>query len=593
MTGISRRALIQGFAAAGAATYVGGSLGAPGAAADGRARGRFTDFRAIAPTSTDELVVPDGYSVDVLLRWGDDLGNGLSFGYNCDYTDFFALRGQHEGVLWVNHEYVIPYYVSDWRKSQDPLWDPRIEPYRSLMAVEKDSVGGTLVHVRRRNGHRWEVVRGSSYNRRFTAAGPVVPYDGPVAGSGLVPAEGVLGSLANCSGGHTPWGTVLSAEENYQSYGLDRTMPFNMGWDRPPGDPNYYTGEVQPQAPPNNLNAYGEPATEVPNYGYVLEVDPYTGAAVKHTALGRLHHENVTLRIARDGRVVAYTGDDAPAADGMLFKFVSSGRWHKRMRRHEAMGLLGDGQLYVAQFVEGANNPAVNQGTGKWHPLDMSDPEACAFTTAWVRANIIPAVGGTTAQFHVPRAEDCEILPGSGRDVVVALTSARRAAADPTTYGALRLIREASSHPDNVDFTWRDLIEGGPESGVANPDNIAFSRGDGLWLTSDISTNSINLSSAFAFHGNNALYHVPLEGRNANVAFRFANAPLRAELTGPTFVGNETLFVSVQHPGEPRDSELDQPIDVNLYPSWWPDGNKTAGTNPSKPKPSVVVITKH
>jgi secreted PhoX family phosphatase len=223
----------------------------------------------------------------------------------------------------------------------------------------------------------------------------------------------------------------------------------------------------------------------------------------------------------------------------------------------------------------------------------MSDPEACAFTTAWVRANIIPAVGGTTAQFHVPRAEDCEILPGSGRDVVVALTSARRAAADPTTYGALRLIREASSHPDNVDFTWRDLIEGGPESGVANPDNIAFSRGDGLWLTSDISTNSINLSSAFAFHGNNALYHVPLEGRNANVAFRFANAPLRAELTGPTFVGNETLFVSVQHPGEPRDSELDQPIDVNLYPSWWPDGNKTAGTNPSKPKPSVVVITKH
>jgi secreted PhoX family phosphatase len=591
MTGISRRALIQGFAAAGAATYVGGAFGTGVAAADRDGRGRFADFTAIPPATVDELQVPRGYNVDVLLRWGDDLGRGLQFGYNCDYTAFFPLESDREGILWVNHEYVIPYYVSDWRKSQDPTWDPRIEPYRTLMANEKASVGGSLVHLRRNRNGKWEVQRGSNRNRRFTAAGPMVPYDGPVARSGLVPSEGVLGTLANCSGGHTPWGTVLSAEENYQSYGLERFMPFNLGWDRN-GDPNYYTGEVQPQAPgPNSRNAYRQPATEVPNYGYVVEVDPYTGAAVKHTALGRIHHENVTMRIDRNGQVVAYTGDDAPAADGMLFKFVSKGRYHRRMSRQEAMGLLGDGQLYVAQFIEGANDPAVNSGTGRWHPLDMADPNACAFTTAWVRANIIPAVGGTTAQFHVPRAEDCEILPGSERDIVVALTSALPPTGT-TSYGALRLIREASREPGNLDFTWFDLIEGGPQSGVAAPDNIAFSRGEGLWLTSDISTNSINLSSAYAFHQNNALYYVPLRGPNANQAFRFANAPMRSELTGPTFVGDDTLFLSVQHPGEPRDSELDLPIDVNQYPSWWPDGNKTAGRNPSKPKPSVVVITK-
>jgi len=587
MTGISRRALIKGFAAAGAATYVGaGPLARLATAVE---PGSFADFTAIAPSSADQLQLPPGFTYDVLLKSGDELGDGITFGYNCDYTAYFPASAT-EGVLWVNHEYVIPYYVSDWRKSQDDTWDPRIEPYRSLMANEKESVGGSLVHLRRTGG-QWQVVHGSSLNRRFTAAGPVVRYTGPVKESGLVPAEGVLGTLANCSGCHTPWGTVLTAEENYQSYGLRRFMPFNLGWDNA-GDPDYYTGEVQPQAVPQNAqNAYQQPATEVPSYGYICEIDPMTGAAFKHTALGRIHHENATLRIASTGHVVAYTGDDAPAADGMLFKFVSQRKHRAGMTTAQAMKLLSHGQLYVAQFIEGANNPAVSTGTGRWHALDMEDPEALAFTTQWVRTNIIPAVGGTTAQFHVPRAEDCEILPGRPTDIVVALTSARRAAADPTTYGALRLIREASEHPASVDFTWTDLIEGGPESGVANPDNMAFSSNEDLWLTSDISTSSVSPNTApFAFHGNNALYYVPLTGPDANTAFRFANAPARAELTGPTFVGGDTLFLSVQHPGEPRDGELDQAIDVNLYPSWWPDGNRTTGVNPSKPKPSVVAI---
>ena len=262
--------------------------------------------------------MPGGYAADVVIAWGDELGDGMTFGYNADFTAFFPLRGYHEGILWVNHEYAIPYYNTDWRSSRDATWDPRVEPYRTLMAIEKDAVGGSLVHVRRRWGQAgaWQAVKGSSFNRRISAAGPLIPYDGPVAGSGLVPDEGALGSLANCSGGLTPWGTLISAEENYQSYGLKRSMPFALGWDRD-GDPNYYVGEP-------GLNAYGAPAVEKPNYGYLMEVDPYTGAAVKHTALGRLHHENVTMRVAADGRIVAYTGDDAPAADGMLFKYVST-----------------------------------------------------------------------------------------------------------------------------------------------------------------------------------------------------------------------------------------------------------------------------
>ena len=590
---LTRRRLIQSFAAAGTATWLSG--GTAIAFDGGGRRRRFSDFRVIAPSDADVLQVPDGYDADVLIAWGDEFGDGLRFGYNCDYTAFFEFRDDDDGdddddddrdggILWVNHEYPIPYYLSDWRASQDSTWDPRVEPFRSIMAGEKESVGGSLVHIRQGRRGRWEVVEGSRYNRRFTAAGPRVRYDGPVAGSGLVPDEGVLGSLANCSGGVTPWGTLMSAEENYQSYGLKRAMPFALAWDNG-GDPNYYVGEP-------GLNAYGQTAVEKPNYGYLVEVDPFTGRAVKHTALGRLHHENVTMRVASDGRIVAYTGDDAPAADGMLFKFVSTRRLEKRMSRREAMGLMAHGQLYVAQFMPTANDPAIDSGSGRWHALDMSDPEACAFTTAWVQANIVSQVGGTLDQFRVPRAEDCELIPGRPTDVLVSLTSARGLPRDGTAYGVVRLVRERSKRADETHFTWQNVLEGGQHSGFASPDNLAFTDDDELWLATDISTSSLNVPGrGFEWHGNNALYFVPLRGPNANVAFRFANAPRAAELTGPTFVKRaDTLFLSVQHPGEP--TNFDAPTNPSAYSSWWPEGDKGAGRNPSKPKPAVVAIRK-
>ena len=138
------------------------------------------------------------------------------------------------------------------------------------------------------------------------------------------------------------------------------------------------------------------------------------------------------------------------------------------------------------------------------------------------------------------------------------------------------------------------MLEGGQHTGFASPDNLAFSRGDQLWLATDISTSSLNVPGrGFEWHGNNALYYVPLEGPNANQAFRFANAPIRAELTGPTLVPKaRTMFLSVQHPGEPNTADLDKPTEPSAYTSWWPEGNVSAGTNPSKPRPAVVAIRK-
>ncbi len=591
-TPVTRRQLIKNIAAAGTATYAAGALTGLARADDDYRHADFTRFRAIAPSSADELQVPDGFVADVLIKWGEEFADGLTFGYNCDYSAWFPLRRKgDEGLLWINHEYVIPFFTSDWTRAMDPAWNPRTT-HAALMAMEKKEVGGSVVHVRKCRDGSWEVVYDSPYSRRFYGDGPPIPYDGPVSGTDLAPSDGVaLGTLANCSGATTPWGTVLSCEENHQSYGLKRNMPFALGWIKDDGsneeEVNFYIGEP-------GTNVDGMPVGDNwPFYGYVAEIDPYTGEAVKHTALGRIHHENVGLRIAPSGHVVCYTGDDAPAADGMFFKFVSARRYRRGMRRSEAMELLSDGQLYVARWLPTANDPAVDSGTGEWIPLDMDDPEALAFTTKWIETNIVPANGGNLAQFRVPRAEDCEVLKRNERHVLISLTSAKGRPADPESYGIVRLLREDSRRAHSETFRWVDLLEGGQEAGFSNPDNLGFTASDELWVVTDISTSSLNNPArGFTWHQNNALFYVPLRGRNANTAFRFANAPVEAELTGPTFnLDAGTLFLNVQHPGEETPNKGGVVGNPATYTSWWPDGNKTAGTGtPGKPKPSLVAI---
>jgi uncharacterized protein len=625
-TPMTRRLLIKRIAVAGAATMAAGTL--PGRALAGLAddgAGNFARFNAIGPSSSDDVRVPDGYVVDVVIKWGEEFAPGMKFGYNCDYSTFFPLRGRGddddddggsaEGLIWVNHEYVIPFFNSNWPNTaaQNALWDPR-GATKALMEAEQSEVGGSIVHIRRSNRGRgpWEVVYGSKYSRRFTAAGPEIPYDGPVAAvPSLLPTGGkALGTIANCSGAQTPWGTVLTCEENYQSYGLKRGVPlvFSNGWIKGAGaneeEVNYYIGEAGTNVDNQQVVDYPYPsplpagATKTrPFYGYVTEIDPFTGEAVKHTALGRIHHENVGIRISRSGHVVCYTGDDAPASDGMFFKFVSKDRYRRGMRRSDAMKLLSEGTLYVARWLPSSNptGDTPDSGTGQWIALSQTDPEAYAFTTPWIVNNIITPNGFNTNQFRVPRAEDAEVVMDDDRRVLLSLTTARGrpAPAHPAAYGLVRLIEEDTRDAHSPTFRWADLLEGGPESGFSNPDNMAFLSKDELLVVTDISSLSIGTPN-FAFHGNNALFYVPLRGRNANTAFRFATAPMQAELTGPTFVKNQnTLFLCVQHPGEESQAAGGVVGNPATYTSWWPDGNKTAGTGtPGKPKPSLIAIRK-
>lgn len=81
-----------------------------------------------------------------------------------------------------------------------------------------------VVEIELRDG-KWHSVIDSPFNRRITGY-TAIDITGPLSGDPLLQTSGgyddsgtkVLGMLNNCAGGKTPWGTVLSCEENFDLY---------------------------------------------------------------------------------------------------------------------------------------------------------------------------------------------------------------------------------------------------------------------------------------------------------------------------------------------------------------------------------------
>lgn len=479
-------------------------------------------FLSLTPTTEDLLKLAPGFEWKPLLRWRDPLNReGARFGFNNDYLAYIPLSKATplEGLLWVNHEYSDPYYNSGWRPGQ-PRTKEQIE-------IERREVGGSIVHIKN-SGGTWDYVKNSKYNRRLDAF-TKIPFVSPVLGK-----KEAIGTFAGCAGGITPWGTILSAEENY--YNFIGEVDYSTGKRELKPNPNYLSWEEHAKLPPEH-------------YGWIVEVNLKTGAAKKLTAMGRFSHECATCVLAQDGRTVVYSGDDAEFEH--LYKFIS-----------DKPGSLDTGELFVADTVN-----------GRWLSLDREkdDRLKAAFKDQMdllVQASRAAKIVGATP---LDRPEDVEIQPSTGT-VFVSLSLNKK---NGNFFGSLLKIEEKNADPLSLEFKASTYVAGGED--FSCPDNLAFDARGNLWMTSDISGSSVRRAPYNKF-GNNGLFYIPLSGEHAGRAFQVASAPVGAEFTGPFFAPDgKTLFLSVQHPGERGHTD-------NHFPSHWPDG---PGHDPA---PCVVQI---
>ena len=485
----------------------------------------------LSPSDEDDLLLAKGLDYHVITKWGDALDDNNTFGFNNDFICFIPLddTNPNDGLLWVNHEYINPFFVSDYNYRDD-----NAERTKDQVDKEMYNVGGSILRIQKKEG-QWQVVKNDPYNRRITAQTPIkLNWDHPIAG-----ASTAIGTLANCSGGITPWNTFLTCEENYDGFYGDIEYDANNVPKHIPSD--YYGWDKFYAYPPEH-------------YGWVVEVNPKDGTAQKHIALGRFAHECCTLYRLKNDRIVAYTGDDAN--DEHLYKFVSS-----------QPNSLKEGTLYVADTIN-----------GKWLALDWEQQPILKRkfkdqTEVLVRAREAAKLLGATP---LNRPEDIEIDPITGH-VLITLTNNKP---KKDYHGSILKIEETDNQFDALTFKASTYIAGGEDNGFSCPDNLAFDFSGNLWMTSDMSGSAMNNpDKPYSAFKNNGLFVIPRYGKDAGKVIRVASAPRDAELTGPWFAPDgKTLFLSVQHPGE-QTKDLEQPT------SLWPFDNDHI------PKPAIVAIT--
>jgi secreted PhoX family phosphatase len=410
-------------------------------------------------------------------------------------------------------------------------------------------------------------VRDGKRARRVDALGPSIAVAGTPEMKQWI-GDAVPGSLANCSGGSSPWAT-FSCEENFQNY-FRRGADFNYGW----------ANEA-------------EGAKKALGYGWVVEV-PHDPALPmkKHTALGRFRHENVAIRCVANEKLVVYMGDDSD--DQHFYKFVSDDKCTTPADPANTR-LLEKGRLYVADIKNGewlwidlehwrtrdalkyekATKALRERLRAERLPKDDTEPVTQAEALAFCDT-VAKAIGATP----LDRPEDCEIGPDGG--VYIALTNNKTRG---NFWGSIARLEETDGHAGEK-LSFAHLVHGGAETKFACPDNLCFDPAGDLWFTTDRAEDDMG-KPVYKPYGNNSLFRMRRSAPGQGfVVEQFCTAPVDAELTGPTFTADgSTLFLSVQHPGICAKTGETR----SRWPAAGADPNATAtATNP--PRSAVVAI---
>jgi len=538
-------------------------------------------FQAVEKTIADRVTLPAGYNYTVLHATGDRISTALPAYSNTGIeTDDWSQRigDHHDGielfymdsngryttrdtgraVLAMNHESSADSHffhpngqtssgVSGKKFHQFGNWDLGDRP--GLEVLKEINHHGVSVVELQRNGNGYTYKIDSGYNRRVTAQ-TTMRMAGPAKAMSDLRAMMVTrwdttgatsrGTLNNCGTGSTPWGTMLTCEENWSRYfgmprgstpvdakatvsrrrygvahqaiAADAKRAMGQGWHTPADLPDTefrfsrWDASARGAAANGSQDFRNEPNT----FGYNVEIDPLAphAAPVKRLTMGRLAHEAAVCSNPEAGKPLAfYMGCDS--TNEYIYKFVSAAVWDPAdVGGGLAAGdkYLNEGKLYAARFDA--------DGRGEWVELTIDNPKIKAFARdgftfanqaeIYVHTRLAADAAGAT---KMDRPEWGAVNPVNG-EVYITLTNnstrtaSRTDAANPRAYldangkkragnanGHIIRFREEGG-PTGSAFAW-DVFLFGAEADMdrasvnlsgLSPAN-SFSSPDGLWFS--------------------------------------------------------------------------------------------------------------
>ncbi|MGF1468486.1 MAG: alkaline phosphatase PhoX [Sandaracinaceae bacterium] len=304
--------------------------------------------------------------------------------------------------------------------TDDAAWDS--DALNLFIEEWRRNIGGGWVRiVQDPNTRAWDVDQradniryDSTSNTRLLVTGldfggrTFFAEDGTELPAGVVP-----GIQGDCSGGITPWGTIITAEENVQSYFGDLEEGYSsqfldpMGTAFEPGGPVDFEFTADPSS---DFGRHSNPdfVTDRDAYGFLTEIDPGVAPDIAYDpatgdghqklgAVGRARWENTTFVVDDqfgliDGQpIVLYGGNDRRG--GRVWKWVSADNYSTGMDKATIRNLLDEGTLYVAHFADLDNDsgftlddgiigeatgedPSVdNRGDGRWIEISVDSDD--------------------------------------------------------------------------------------------------------------------------------------------------------------------------------------------------------------------------
>lgn len=610
------------------------------------------DFDPVNVSTSDRVVVPNGYEVNVFLPTGTSLSEGLESWANdgSDRAESMAKRigdfhngikflgmsdqqswdpGESDtGILCISHRGTNPEFLHPTGMMRLPRSGHR--PSSQIMK-EIYAHGFSLTEVKRDEQGNVQTVLDSEFNRRVTAD-TMIDLSGPVKGSPYVRTAAspsgtqVRGTLGNNGMTVTPWGTILTGEGDWPRFFYrssddmkKRSIASNTALARVgilPGqatffdwhkndDPRFDRWDV-------SVKGYDEVGrddfrNEANTQGYIVETDPFKPhiRAVKRTAMGRISHRDAWVAPTKPGKpIVIYLTDDGPSE--YVYKFVSDAAWDPADAVHGLRAgakYLDHGHLFVARFNPGGKGEWLSLEYGK-NGLDKKNKLYPFLDQADLLINLrlaADAVGATKLD-HPGWA----VTHGQTGEVYLTLTYDISQPNAPT--GHIIRWREADGRPAATVFSWDVYLMGSnsKDSAPKGPTNRseanAFRIPNGiwsdprgiLWVQTDESagqhaSNSMMLA-ALAGEVGDGNESVKINGLSGKKGKPPSAATLKRFMTGP--IGSQISGVDMTPDCRTMFVNIQHPglgSTLAKMTSHWPDSQNQPSST-ARPRSATVVI---